>query len=164
MTEKDISQNSDSASYFSFDEVDDNLHQYCIYVGDQEISWGCQSNASSSHSTSEFLLLKEVAPVQFIQRPNWIYEECSQHAENFISNNFKENFTLPIYDEQEGNVQKEGHSHFSYEKCNQYADNYVNDIFSNMPTYDEYDDDHLDSAPNFLEGDEDSQMDVSFCF
>ena len=33
-----------------------------------------------------------------------------------------------------------------------------------MPTYDEYEDDHLDSAPDFLEGDEGSQIDVCFCF
>ena len=30
-----------------------------------------------------------------------LYEECNQHAENFVSNVFKENCSLPIYDEYE---------------------------------------------------------------
>ena len=102
--------------------------------------------------------------MQLLQRLDLLYEECNKHAENFISNIFKENFSFPIYDEQEGNVQEEGHTHFPHEKCNQHVDNYVNDIFSSMPTYDEYEDDHSDSASDFLEGDEGSQMDISFFF
>ena len=58
-------------------------------MGDQERSWGYKSNASSFHSTSEFLLLEEASPIQFLQKPDLLYEECNQHAEKFISNNFK---------------------------------------------------------------------------
>ena len=58
-TKKDMSQNSDSSSYISFLEVDDNLQQSCQYLCDQEGSWDGQSNPSSYYSTSEVLFQDE---------------------------------------------------------------------------------------------------------
>ena len=33
--------------------------------------------------------------------PNLLYEECNEHAENCVSNIFKEYFSMHIYDERE---------------------------------------------------------------
>ena len=56
LTESDISQNSDSTSYISFPEIDDNLQNSCQSLCDQERSWDYQSNPSSYYLTSDFLL------------------------------------------------------------------------------------------------------------
>ena len=56
-----MNQNSDSSSYISFPEVDDNLQQSCQYLCDQEGSWDGQSNPSSYYSTSEVLFQDEAA-------------------------------------------------------------------------------------------------------
>ena len=82
--------------------------------------------------------------------PNFPHGECNQHAKNVVSNNFKENFSLPIYDEQEGNVQEEGDIHFPYEECNQHAETLVSNVFKeyfSMPIYNECEDGHLDDTP-----------------
>ena len=50
-------------------------------------------------------------------------EECNQLVSNSVSGGFKENIIPHVYDEQEGDVQEEGHINFPYEDCNQHAEN-----------------------------------------
>ena len=64
LTEVDISQNSNSTSYFSFPETDDSLQHSCIYLYDQERSWDCQSNPSSYYSTPKIFPHEETSHVQ----------------------------------------------------------------------------------------------------
>ena len=54
-----MSQNSDSTSYISFPEVDDNLQKSCQSLCDQEGIWDGQSNPSSYYSISEVLFQDE---------------------------------------------------------------------------------------------------------
>ena len=51
------------------------------------------------------------------------YEECNQLVTNPLNGGFKEDFSPHVYDEQEGEVQEEGHVNFLYEDCNQHAEN-----------------------------------------
>ena len=64
MTEVDINQSSDSTSYVSLPEIDDDLQHSCLSLSDQERGWDYQSDPSSYYSTSEFLLQEEASPSQ----------------------------------------------------------------------------------------------------
>jgi len=64
LTEVDIDQSSDSTSYVSLPEIDDDLQHSCLSLSDQERGWDCQSDPSSYYSTSEFLLQEEASPSQ----------------------------------------------------------------------------------------------------
>ena len=64
LTEVDIDQSSDSTSYISLPEIDDDLHHSYHSLCDEERGWECQSNPSSYYSTSKFLLQEEASPSQ----------------------------------------------------------------------------------------------------
>ena len=64
MTEVDIDKSSDSTSYISLPEIDDDLQHSCLSLCDQERGWDCQSDPSSYYSTSELLLQEEASPPQ----------------------------------------------------------------------------------------------------
>ena len=89
-----MSQNSDSSSYISFSEVDDNLQQSCQSLCDQEGSWDVQSNPSSYYSTSEVLFQDEAAYSQsensFLQQQFPLSSNASvgDYIKNFDSGNF----------------------------------------------------------------------------
>ena len=113
LTEKDMSQNSNSTSYISFVGVGDNLQHPCQPPCDQERSVEYHSNCTSYHSASEILFQGEDAPMksentlfpqQFLQGHEVFYEECHQHVSKYVSGGFEENIIPPIYDEQEGDL------------------------------------------------------------
>ena len=64
--------------------------------------------------------------MQFLQIPDMFYEECHHPVSNSVSCGFEENISPPVYDDQEGDVQEEGHANFLCEECNQHAANFFN--------------------------------------
>ena len=105
LIEVDISQNSDSTSYFSFPEIDDSLQHSCTSLCDQEISWEFKSNPSSYYLSLESVSQEEDALAQsevsllqqqFLQRQNVFYEECHHPVTNPVSNGLKKYFSPPI--------------------------------------------------------------------
>ena len=64
LTEVDIDQSSDSTSYISLPEIDDDLQHSCHSLCDQEKGWDYQSDPSLYYSTSKFLLQEEASPSQ----------------------------------------------------------------------------------------------------
>ena len=64
LTEVDIDQSSDSTSYISLPEIDDDLQHSCLSLCDQERGWDFQSDPSSYYSTFKFLLQEEASPSQ----------------------------------------------------------------------------------------------------
>ena len=79
-----MSQNSDSTSYISFPEVDDNLQQSCQYLCDQEGSWDSQSNPSSYHSTSEVLFQDEASYSQ--SENSFLQQQFPQSSNASVAN------------------------------------------------------------------------------
>ena len=90
-----MSQNSDSTSYISFPEVDDNLQQSFHSLCDQEGSWDVQSNPSSYYSTSKVLFQDEAAYFQsensFLRQQFPLSSNASvgDYIKNFDSANFQ---------------------------------------------------------------------------
>ena len=78
-----------------------------------------------------------------------LYEECHHPVTNLVNGSFKEYFIPLVYDEQEGDVQEEGHTNFLYEECNQHVETFVSNVFENFsfPIYDECKDGYLNNAP-----------------
>ena len=170
-TETDVSQNSDSSSYISFPEVDDNLQQSCQSLCDQEGSWDVQSKPSSYYSTSEVLFQDEVVYSQsensFLQQQYPLnsnasmgdYIKKNSNSVNFQSyspstylfseNTIKEKSSLGLElekryeheDDQPSDVKEEGYTLDGFsDDCGQLVENYVSDGFKenfNLLVYNE---------------------------
>ena len=72
---------------------------------------------SALHSNLAFNEQEDYQPsgIHEESRPNLLYEECNEHVENYVSDIFKKDFSMPIYDDDYLNNAHEEHNDIPFE-------------------------------------------------